>query len=115
LIIFGLSASVLLVPLITESADIVTKLFDIAYPLLDTILILGAVMMLLAFGEGRLREGWVWIVLGMLLDGLGDIAFSYGTLTGWYYSGHPIEIIYVYSYLALGLGFARQTAIDLEH
>jgi hypothetical protein len=109
LVIVCSTSVVLLYPLMTESADTLTKLFDIGYPLLDTVLIVFAVMMALAFGRGRFAGDWLWITLGMILQGAADIAFSYGTLTGWYYSGHPIELLYVYGYIALGLGFARQT------
>jgi hypothetical protein len=41
------SSVLLLYPLITESADILTKFFDVVYPLLDTLLIVLAVMMVL--------------------------------------------------------------------
>jgi hypothetical protein len=103
------SLVVLLYPLMAESADILTKLFDVGYPLLDDLLMVFAVMMAMILRKGRFANDWLWIALGMLLHGLADIAFSYGTLTGWYYSGHPIELFYVYGYLALGLGFAHQT------
>ena len=103
------SSAVLLYPLIFESADILTKLFDIGYPLLDTLLIVFGVMMAIAFGRGRFANDWLWITLALILQGAADIAFSYGTLMGWYYSGHPIELLYLYGYLALGLGFAHQT------
>lgn len=108
LLIVCSSSVVLLYPLTVESADILTKLFDIGYPLLDTLLIVFAVMMAIAFGSGRFANDWLWITLALILQGAADIAFSYGTLTGWYYSGHPIELFYLYGYLALGLGFAHQ-------
>lgn len=109
LIIMGFSGIILLYPLMTESADALTKVFDVMYPLLDAFLITFAVTIFLTFGKGTFAKNWLWIALGMLLSGLGDIAFSYGTLMGWYYSGHPIEIIYLWSYLSLGLGFVGQT------
>jgi hypothetical protein len=100
---------VLLYPLMIESADMLTKLFDVGYPLLDTFLVVFAVMTVMSLGKGSFANDWLWIALGLLLSGLGDIAFSYGTLMGWYYSGHPIEILYLWSYLSLALGFAHQT------
>lgn len=76
---------------------------------MDTLLIVLAVMMAIALRSGRFASAWLWIALGMILQGVGDIAFSYGTLMGWYYSGHPIDLFYAWRYLALGLGFAHQT------
>jgi hypothetical protein len=39
--------------------------------------------------------------------------FSLGTLQGWYYSGHPIELIQLWGYIALGLGFDEQRGDQL--
>jgi hypothetical protein len=109
LLIVCFSSVVLLHPLIVESADILTKLFDIGYQLLDTLLIVFAVMMTIVLGKGRFANDWLWITLALILQGAADIAFGYGTLMGWYFSGHPLELVYLYGYLALGLGFVHQT------
>jgi hypothetical protein len=103
------SGAILLYPLMNESADALTKLFDVSYPLLDASLVALAVMVAITFEKGRFANDWLWIALGISLNGVADMAFSYGTLVGWYYSGHPIELLYVWSYLCLGLGFAHQT------
>jgi hypothetical protein len=102
------SSVVLLYPLITESADILTKFFDVVYPSLDTLLIVFALMMAVILRNSRFANDWLWIALGLLLWGTGDIAFCYGTLLGWYYSGHPIGLFWLYGYLALSLGFSDQ-------
>jgi len=39
------------------------------------------------------------------LTALADIAFSLGTIEGWYFSGHPIEILWFWVYVAMALGF----------
>jgi len=56
---------------------------------------------------------WVWISIGLLLSALADIMFSLGTLQGWYYSGHPIELIDLWGSIALGLGFDEQRGDQL--
>jgi len=108
-VISGAVWVILLDPIMAESADILTKAFDVGYPLLDAFLIILAIMMSVAYGHGKFAKDWLWIALGMLLQGAGDMAFTYGTLAGWYFSGHPIELFYLLSYLSLGLGFAHQT------
>lgn len=107
LVIVGASWVVLYAPL-TESADILTKMMDVGYPVLDVLLIVLAIMMAMAFADGSISKAWLWIAVGLLLNAVGDIAFSYGTLMGWYYSGHPMELLYLWGYLSLGLGFAQQ-------
>jgi hypothetical protein len=65
-------------------------------------------MMAMILAKTRFANDWLWIALGLLLWGIGDIAFCYGILIGWYYSGHPIGLFWLYGFLALGLGFAHQ-------
>jgi len=105
----------LLYPLLTESADLLTETLDVAYPSLDVLLLVFAVMMALVFEHGRFASSWLWIALGMFLTAVGDIAFSYGTLTGWYYSGHPTELFYLWGYLSLGLGFDSQKRLGARN
>lgn len=108
LVISLVTGVILLYPLTNEPVDALTKVFDLSYPFLDALLVALAVMVAITFERGRFANDWLWIALGLSLDGAGDMAFSYGTLAGWYYSGHPIELLYVWSYLCLGLGFAHQ-------
>ena len=56
---------------------------------------------------------WMWISIGLLLNAFADMLFSLGTLQGWYYSGHPVELVQLYGYIALGLGFYEQSEAQL--
>lgn len=67
--------------------------------------------MFLTLQGGRIATPWRWIALGLLLTAMADLAFSLGTLQGWYYSGHPIELIYLWGYVAVGLGFDDQRRV----
>ncbi len=98
----------LIEPLLVASGGIITKTFDLAYPVLDTILLVMAVLTFMAFQGGDVAKPWRWISLGLLLTTIADIGFSYGTLTGWYYSGHPIELLWLFGYIAIALGFNGQ-------
>ena len=103
-----LTGAFLTYPLIIESADVTTKIFDVAYPALDSIILGLAVLMFFIFRGGYLAKSWAWIFLGLFLTSLGDIAFSLGTLQGWYYSGHPVELVYLWGYISIALGFDIQ-------
>jgi hypothetical protein len=76
--------------------------------LLDSIIVVLATFMFFVLRGGTMARAWVWISLGPLLTALADIAFSLGTLQGWYYSGHPSELIYLGGYISLALGFDEQ-------
>ena len=85
-----------------------SKSFDVAYPVLDSMLVVLAIFMLFVFRGGKMANAWVWISLGLFLSALADISFSLGTLQGWYYSGHPIELIQFSGYICFGLGLNEQ-------
>jgi len=91
-----------------STEDFLTKIFDVAYPVLDSMLVVLAIFMFFAFRGGRMAGAWVWITLGLLLTALADIAFSLGSLQGWYYSGHPIDLIQFWGYIGLALGLDEQ-------
>jgi len=65
-------------------------------------------MMLLIFEGAPPSTPWLWISVGIILTMIADISFSVGTLQGWYHSGHPIELLWVWGYIAMTLGFDDQ-------
>jgi hypothetical protein len=111
LFFFVLTCVVLIGPLVMSSEDLLTKFFDVAYPVADSILIVLSILVLVNFKGGKIAAPWIWICLGLFLAGLYDITFGLGTLQGWYYSGNPIELIQLYGYVCLGLGFYEQRGV----
>jgi multisubunit Na+/H+ antiporter MnhG subunit len=110
LLILGVTAVFLLTPLSLSSSPVFVKAFDLAYPVMDAVLMALVTTRLIAFIGTSLGRPWTWIFCGLLLYSFADIMFSWGTLAGWYYSGHPIELLWLYGYLAFALGFNRQRA-----
>jgi hypothetical protein len=108
ILILGLTAVFLLEPLSVSLSGALVKSFDLAYPVLDAILMVLVMMRLIAFAGTSIGRPWMWIFHGLLVYSIADILFSWGTLTGWYYSGHPVELLWLYGYLALALGFNWQ-------
>ena len=108
LVIIGSAVVFLINPIIASSSSNLAKIFDVGYPSLDAILLVLAVTMLIAFADGKIGESWFWISFGMILTTMADLAFSFGTLSGWYYSGHPIELLWLWGYIGLTLGFNAQ-------
>jgi hypothetical protein len=108
LLFVGLMCAFLMGPLVVSTEDFLTKSYDVAYPVFDSMLVVLAIFMFFVFRGGKMAGAWVWISLGLLLTALADIAFSLGSLQGWYYSGHPIELIQFWGYLSLALGLDEQ-------
>ena len=113
LLFVALICAFLIGPLVVSAEDSLTKTFDVAYPVLDSMLVVLALFMFILFRGGKMAGSWLWISLGLLLSALADIMFSMGTLQGWYYSGHPIELIYLWGSIGLGLGFVEQRGDQL--
>lgn len=107
-LILAVASVFLLGPLFTSPSPAFVKAFDLAYPILDAVLMALVMMRLIAFMGSSLGRPWTWIFFGLLSYSLADILFSWGTLENWYFSGHPIELLWLYGYLMLALGFNRQ-------
>jgi hypothetical protein len=107
IILVGLVGLALLEPLLAEATGFEVFL-DLAYPILDIVLIVPCILIILVFKGGVMEMSWFWIALGIAFTMIADVLFSYGTLAGWYYSGNPVELPYLWGYISMGIGFQEQ-------
>jgi len=84
LMIIGIVFSFLLDPLLSSSTGVLTEVLDLAYPSLDSVLLILAIMMFLIFEGAPPSTPWLWISVGIILTTIADMSFSVGTLQGWY-------------------------------
>jgi len=102
---------VLVIPVIAYASeqDLVTLSIDLAYPGLDLVLFLEAILGLLVFTISRLKSrvgvAWHFINIAIIFNVVADITFSYFTLEGTYYNGHPQELLFHVGYLLFALAF----------
>jgi len=117
-IVAGLSVmafSPLMTSVLVEASqqDFVTLSISLAYPSLDLILFLEAVLGLLVFTvtrlKGRIGVAWALMNAAILANVIADMAFSYTTLNGTYYNGHPLELLFHMGYLSFALAFYVHT------
>lgn len=80
------------------SGDLVTTLFDFAYPISDVFLTFYSVAILLALLKVRRGFGWIIWVIPIILFVVADLLFSYLTSQGMYYNGHPLDTLYIIAY-----------------
>jgi hypothetical protein len=109
LLIFALACLFLVGPLIASAENPLAGAFCVVYPILDLILFVLAFLMFLSFAGGTVARAWVWMSLGLVLRVLFDIALGLGVLQGWYYAGHPIEVIQLWAYISFALGLVEQS------
>jgi hypothetical protein len=94
-----------LIPAVTEEAETLAKLIDIAYPLLDLIMLVLSAMCFMIFAESKLETTWLLLNAGFIMFALGDSIFSYTTAQGLYYEGHSLELFFHLGDLLLALAF----------
>jgi len=98
-------AHLLVLPVAASSDDAVTLALDVAYPSLDILLFFFAFAILLIFFRGKVGKAWFFLTLGVILNVVADLLFSYAELRGFYYEGHPFELFWLWGYVAFLLGF----------
>lgn len=103
--------SSLMVPVLADASrhDLLTVSISLAYPALDLFLFLEAILGLSVFTvsnqKGRIGVAWRFMNAAILLNVFADMAFSYTTLNGTYYDGHPMELLYHIGYMLFALAF----------
>lgn len=95
----------LLMPIFTSNEGFFTTALTVLYPILDVGLFALAFSVLLIFFKGSLSKAWFFITLGIILNIAADLLFSYAELNGFFYEGHPIELFWLWGYVAFLLGF----------
>ena len=78
------------IPFLLEGLDLGTFI-AILYPLEDCIIITLALVVLLKFRAGEVAKPWGLIIIGFLLEAIGDIIFAY---VDWYETSWPAYNLY---------------------
>jgi len=99
----------LIMPLIGVEKDLSILIVDVAYPLLDLALFSVSLLGLLIFMKGKLGKSWLLINAGILCNTSADILFGYTVAHGTYYNGHPLEVLFHFSYIFFLLAFYVHT------
>lgn len=94
-------------PLFEEYPSTVTLAVSVSYPILDALLLSVAIPLFLLFRKGSYWRPTLFILLGIMLQLVSDLAFAQSYFSGLYYPGSPIDLVFDYSYLMLALGFYR--------
>ena len=110
-VVTALAIGFLYGPITTSSEDPATISLDLIYITLDLVILIfsaEAFILTLSYHSivgGGLWKAWLFLVIGAMLDAGADLLFSYLTLLGVYYEGHPSELLYLWAYVAYCLAF----------
>jgi hypothetical protein len=109
LIIGVLFSYFLITPALIQETDLTTKTIDVAYPILDFIIMTLAITGLIILSKSRVNKSWILFNTGILMTAIGDSLFSYTTAQNTYYEGHPLELFLHFGYLLFILSFYIHT------
>ena len=77
---------------------------SLAYPVLDAIVLVPAILGLLLFFKGQVSFLWSLICLAILSVSIADAAFVVGHLEDFYHTGHHIDILFLWPYVLMSFG-----------
>ena len=74
------------------------------YPICDSIVLIPAVIGMRLFFGGQVNFLWSLMLIGMLAEVIADTGFQYFSLDDSYYTGHPVDILFLWSYILFAFG-----------
>lgn len=83
----------------TESqADIFERILYASYPVADSVMLIPSILGIMLFFKGRVKFSWALLFFGMLSFVIADYGFLYFDSMGKYYTGHLVDIPYLWAY-----------------
>jgi len=74
------------------------------YPIADAIILVPALLGVTLFLGGKVNFLWTLMLIGVLLNVVADTGFQYFSLDDSYYSGHPVDIFFMWAYIIFAFG-----------
>jgi hypothetical protein len=105
-----LASIVILVPSVYMSysfdpkVSLLENVLATSYPIADSIVIIPALIGVILFFKGQVNFTWSLICLGIILQTIGDTGFQFATFTNTYYTGHPVDIVFLWSFILFSFG-----------
>ena len=105
-----LASTAILIPSIYMAYDfnpqvsLFENILATSYPVADSIVLVPALVGVILFFKGEVNFTWSLICLGIILQSVGDTSFQFATFTNTYYTGHPSDMVFLWSYLLFSFG-----------
>ncbi len=84
--------------------SIVENIIATSYPIMDSIIFIPALIGVILFFRGEVNFTWSLVCIAIILNVAGDTAFQIATFTDTYYTGHPADILLLWSYVFFSFG-----------
>jgi len=73
----------------------------LAYPILASVKLVPAIIGIMYLIKGQANFSWMLILFGFIIYSISDTFFLFSELDGTYYDGHPVDLLFVYSFMFL--------------
>ena len=77
----------------------------LSYPILGSVQVVPAIVGLMYLTKKGANVSWMLILFGFIIYGIADTFFLFAELDGTYYDGHPVDLLWVYTYILLTFAF----------
>lgn len=84
--------------------DVLNFAISLAYPILDAIVLVPAIVGLMVFFKGQVSFLWSLICFAIVSVSIADTAFVVGHLEDFYHTGHYIDIFFLWPYVLMSFG-----------
>jgi hypothetical protein len=74
------------------------------YPIADAFILIPSIIGVTLFFRGKVNFLWSLLLIGFILEVCADTAFQYFSLDNSYYTGHPIDILFLWVYIIFSFG-----------
>ena len=75
------------------------------YPILGSIQIVPAIVGIMYLTKQGASLSWMLILFGFIIYGVADTFFLFAELDGTYYDGHPVDLLWLYTYVLVVFAF----------
>ncbi|NNM36200.1 MAG: GHKL domain-containing protein [Nitrosopumilus sp.] len=77
----------------------------LAYPILGSIQVIPAIVGIMYLTKQGASLSWMLILFGFIIYGVADTFFLFAELDGTYYDGHPVDLLWLYTYVLIIFAF----------
>jgi hypothetical protein len=74
------------------------------YPVADAIVLVPALIGVSLFFGGKVNFLWSLMLMAIIVQVVADTGFQYYSLNNSYYTGHPVDILFLWSYILFSFG-----------
>jgi hypothetical protein len=117
----SLAAITLLIPSIYMAYDTDSEIsafeltLALSYPVIDAIVLIPALIGVILFFRGEVNFLWSLVFMAIVLNVVADTGFLITSMDDSYYTGHPIDILYLWAYAMFSFGVYSHIQIFKKH